>query len=396
MLQPIEELKMIQNIAITYSDLTWPLLITVTWLIGELVYKFVKSIPKTSVYITAGLLFAGCHMCQINYNKNLMVLTNIAVGFMLFECGYRVNLRWIKINPWVGFTTLIESLSTLIITYLFSFYILKLPFISALVLATVLMSAAPEISLKIVNALKRTDQAGERSIYLSTLNFILVIAMFTLIRGLTQPLQLENIWYIILAPSLSICCGIIFAIFTLKMIRWLGSVIQNITITYSVIIILIVVVSQIAHFSFILSILVFGLTSRHFRIDIGTTEKNFGTLGELLTIVPFIIFGSIIRLDNLISVILLALFLMGIKMLIKTIWVTIFSSISGISWIKGSLIGITLAPVSIFSIFYVQMLENNINHYTYTLISAIWFLNIISIFNAQKALTKELVPSLGV
>ena len=36
------------------------------------------------------------------------MLADVAFGLILFELGYRINLRWLRTNPWIGVSGLVE------------------------------------------------------------------------------------------------------------------------------------------------------------------------------------------------------------------------------------------------------------------------------------------------
>jgi hypothetical protein len=44
-------------------------------------------------------------------------MANVAFGLILFEFGYRINLRWLRTNPWIGITGLLESGLSFIVVF---------------------------------------------------------------------------------------------------------------------------------------------------------------------------------------------------------------------------------------------------------------------------------------
>jgi hypothetical protein len=55
------------------GQLAWPLALVVSWMAGELAHRW-TGLPRISVYGLASLAF----------------------GLILFELGYRINLRWLR------------------------------------------------------------------------------------------------------------------------------------------------------------------------------------------------------------------------------------------------------------------------------------------------------------
>ena len=39
----------------------------------------------------------------------VLLLADVAFGLILFELGYRINLRWLRTNPWFGVAGLAEA-----------------------------------------------------------------------------------------------------------------------------------------------------------------------------------------------------------------------------------------------------------------------------------------------
>jgi Kef-type K+ transport system membrane component KefB len=96
--------------------------------------------------------------------------------------------------------------------------------------------------------------------------------------------------------------------------------------------------------------LAFGLAARHRRIAFSQAQRNFGALGELLTVLLFVYAASTLNWRIVIEGSVLALAVVGVRMLTKVAGVTMFAHLSGISWRKGALTGLGLAPLSVFVI----------------------------------------------
>mgnify|MGYP000626744900 CR=1 FL=1 len=107
------------NSVINQYGLVWPSIILVAWFLGEAGQRVTK-IPRITFYILVGFLCANKQLSFLNdLNDSAVVLIiNIALGLILFEFGYRVNLRWLINNPSIIATSLAESILTFIVTFL--------------------------------------------------------------------------------------------------------------------------------------------------------------------------------------------------------------------------------------------------------------------------------------
>jgi Kef-type K+ transport system membrane component KefB len=90
--------------------------------------------------------------------------------------------------------------------------------------------------------------------------------------------------------------------------------------------------------------------ARHRRVALSQTQRNFGALGDLLTVLLFMFAASTIEWSRVTTGIGLALALIAARLVTKTIGVAILSHFSGVTWQKGALTGLALAPISVFVI----------------------------------------------
>jgi Kef-type K+ transport system membrane component KefB len=110
----------------------------------------------------------------------------------------------------------------------------------------------------------------------------------------------------------------------------------------------------VASLSPVVASLAFGLAARHRRIAFSQAQRNFGVLGELLTVLLFVYAASTLNWRIVAQASALAVAVVLVRMLTKTVGVTAFAHLSGISWRKGALTGLGLAPLSVFVILLIE------------------------------------------
>jgi len=113
-------------------------------------------------------------------------------------------------------------------------------------------------------------------------------------------------------------------------------------------VVLLVALAHAADMSPVLATLTFGLTARHSRVVFSRTERNFGGIGELLTVLLFVFAVSTISWERVVSGAGLGLVLLLARFAVKAAGVAVFAHVGGISWRKGLLTGIALSPMSVF------------------------------------------------
>jgi Kef-type K+ transport system membrane component KefB len=90
--------------------------------------------------------------------------------------------------------------------------------------------------------------------------------------------------------------------------------------------------------------------ARHRRVVITPTERNFGALGELLAVLLFVFAVTTLDWERVVTGAGLAAALVLARFLVKTVTVAVFAHPGGVSWRKGALTGVALAPMSVFVI----------------------------------------------
>jgi Kef-type K+ transport system membrane component KefB len=267
--------------------------------------------------------------------------------------GYRINLRWLRNNPWIAVTGLVESIGTFGAVYFIATGFGVTP-ITSLLLSSLSMTTSPARVLRVINEERSSGQVTERVIHLSALNCVLAVFTFNIIIGFwmfhTSADLLDatlNSFFVLLASA---AVGAVFGVAVPAMLRRLGNMARDATVAFSLSVILLVALTYTASLSPLLATLSFGLVARHRRVAFSQAQRNFGALGELLTVLLFVFAASTLEWDKVMGGAQLALAVIGGRFLTKTIGVSAFSHVSGISWRKGLLAGVALTPVSVFVI----------------------------------------------
>jgi Kef-type K+ transport system membrane component KefB len=282
-----------------------------------------------------------------------MLLANIAFGLILFEFGYRINLRWLRANLWIGATALLESGATFLAVYAVAVWFGIMPII-ALLLASLAISTSPAEVLRIVNEQRSSGQVTERTLHLTALNCVLAVFAFNIIVGLWTFESSGSLWgavsnsVVVLLVSGGL--GAAFGVAVPGLLRRLGSMDQDSTIAFAVAVILLAALAQTLKVSPILATLTFGFMARHRRVALSRTQRNFGVLGDLLTVLLFVFIGATLAWSRIMAGIEIAVALLAVRFATKTIGAAVFSHLSGTSWRKGVLTGIALSPMSVLVI----------------------------------------------
>ena len=334
------------------TNLAWPVAIALAWLVGEFGQRW-TGLPRISFYGIIGFALANPQIGVLPVPEAgpALVLADVAFGLILFELGYRINLRWLSANPWIGVAGVVEAGATFVVVY-FIAQRFHTSVMTALMLASLAMSTSPATVIRIVNEQRSSGQVTERVLHLSALNCVLAVFAFNAIVGLWIFRSSDDLGGAALSSfvslAMSAATGALFGVVVPGLLRQLGNLARDATVAFALAVILLVSITYTTQMSPVVATLAFGLTARHRRVAFSQAQRNFGVLGEVLTVLLFVYAASTLDWEKVVAGGALALAVVGARLLTKTIGVTAFAHLSGISWRKGALTGLGLAPVSIF------------------------------------------------
>ncbi len=342
------ELSMIQ------SEMAWPLTILLAWLFGELANKWLR-LPRISTYAMVGFAFAPSQLglLPVTQSSTMLLMANIAFGLILFESGYRLNLHWLRSNLWLSASSVAEAMLTFASVY-FVATVFDQPNTTALLLAALSMATSPATILRVVNEQRSSGQVTERILHLSVLNCVLAVLIFKIVVGLVIFKTSGNLWGAsyngLLVLVVSAILGVLFGLTIPAALRMTKRLTQNGTLAFTISIIFIVALTHSLKLSPVLATLTFGLVTRHRKIVLNASQRGFGTLGDLLSVMLFVFIAATIEWKQVIAGIGLGLAIVIVRQSCKMIGIGIFSRVSGISWRKGALVGLATMPISAFVI----------------------------------------------
>jgi len=340
------------------NNLAWPFAITLAWLAGEFGQRW-TGLPRISFYGLVGFLLAApqLHLLPPPGAGTVLLLADVAFGLILFELGYRINLRWLRTNRWIGAASLLEAGLTFVAVYLIAIAF-GTPALSALMLASLSMATSPATVVRVINEQKSSGQVTERALHLCALNCVLAVFAFNATVGLWIFRTSEDIgdalWNSLVVLAISAFSGTVFGIVVPALLRMLGKLTQDATVAFALAVILLVSITYALGLSPVVAALAFGLMARHRRVAFSQAQRNFGALGELLTVVLFVFAASTLDWQKVLAGGAMAVVLVLVRLLTKTAGVTAFAHLSGISWRKGMLTGVALAPLSVFVILLIE------------------------------------------
>lgn len=334
------------------ADMAWPFAIALAWIAGEFGHR-VSGLPRISIYGITGFLLGQTGLFGQSGNGPVMLLANIAFGLILFEFGYRINLKWLRLNPWIGVTGVVEAAGSFVAVFLLAQWF-GMTAVAALLLGSLAMSTSPAAVLRIINESHSSGQVTERILHLSALNCVLAVFAFNVIVGLwifqSSGSLAQAAWNSFAVMLASAGLGVLFGVALPWLLRKLGRLSMDATVAFAIAVILLVALTHSLKFSPLLATLTFGIMARHRRVALSGTQRNFGALGDLLTVLLFVFTTSTLDWHRVAAGFTLGLGLVLARQLAKMTATLVFARVSGITWRKGALTGLALMPMSVFVI----------------------------------------------
>src|SRR5574340_358087 len=234
-------------------DLAWPFALAFAWIAGEFAHRLI-GMPRISSYGIVGFLLAPGQAGFLPESDGgiIMLLANIAFSLILFELGYRINLRWLRTNPWLGITSLVEAGGTFAAVYAVAQWF-GTPFIPSLLLSALAMATSPAAVLRVVNEQRSSGQVTERILHLSAFNCVLAVFVFKVVVGMwvfqSTGDVLHALWNSLAVLLVSAALGGLFGVAVTGLLRRLDNTGRDATVAFAIAVIILVALTHTLKFS---------------------------------------------------------------------------------------------------------------------------------------------------
>lgn len=340
------------NLDLLGPVVAWPLMLLAAWLAGEWVFRHWK-LPRVCAYGAVGLLFGGIGLSQHGApHAALGFMANVALALTLFELGYRINPRWFRHNPWV----LAAGIAQALLTFGAVFWVagvFEVPTDHRLVLAALCVATSPAAVMRVTHELRSAGQVTERLLHLCALNCLIAVLLLKLVVGYWH-LETSgdlgkaafNSIYVI---GLSLAAGAVFGAVA-PLLNRVATGSQSTTVTFAFLVLLLAGMAQALHLSPLLAALAFGVLARERRLMLSHAQRNFGALGDVLSVFLFVFIGSLLSWGGLFAGLVLGVAVLAVRSAAHTLVNLSIARASGTTFRKGALTGLALMPMSAFAL----------------------------------------------
>lgn len=333
--------------------LGWPLVLLAAWLFGEWAHRRLQ-LPRIACYALTGFVAGSSQLGWLTAGAEapMALLAHIAFGLLLFEFGYRVNLRWYVHNPALLAAGLLDALLSFGAVYAVA-QALGSNSQQAALMASLGMAASPAALVRVLQEQRAAGQISERLVHVAALNCLLAVIVFKAVLGVSVFEASGNLagalytgaWATLVSAGLGCVAGVLLP-------RLLRSPMLSgdRSLPYALALLALVGATHVLQLSPIVAALVFGLVARHRREVFSRHTRGFGPLGDLLALALFVYLGSRLEWDLALTGLAAGALLVLTRLLATCAVMTAFAHWSGISWRKGLLTGLGLMPLSAFAL----------------------------------------------
>jgi len=339
------------NIELLGPLVGWPLMLLAAWGAGEWLFRR-HGFPRVSAYGAVGLLLSGIGLSQgVAPQAALGFLANTALALTLFELGYRVNPRWFRRNPWMLAIGVAQAMLTFgVVMWVAGLFGIAMD--QRLVLAALCVATSPAAVMRVSNDLHSAGQVTERMLHLCVLNCLFAVLLLRLVVGYWHLETSGDLGLAALGSVyvlvLSLVAGAVFGVIAPWLIR-LATSRQGTTVTFAILVLLLTGIAQTLHLSPLLAALAFGAVARERRIILDPAQRNFGALGDLLTVFLFVFIGSLLSWGGLLGGVLLGISVLLARSASHVLVNVLGARVSGTTFRKGALTGLALMPMAAFA-----------------------------------------------
>jgi Kef-type K+ transport system membrane component KefB len=326
------------------------LLLLAAALAGEAVQRWLR-LPRMLGWSAVGALLGPYALGLLDRAAldAMAPLLDIAAGVVLFELGQRVDPSWLRRNPWLLGTSILES--ALGFAAMFAVLIaVDAPPLIAAVAAAIGISTAPAVTLTITRDLRAQGQVAERALLLTALNSVYAfVAVGVLLSWVAREHAPD--WRIAVLQPLYLVFGSllaagVFAGVTLGLLRVLGRRHDTQFLCILALVATAVWAADALRLSMALMLLAYGVAIRILDRHRLFVALSFGRVGGILLIFLFAMTAA--RLDwalvpagALAGAVLIAARAAG-----KGLGVFALAPVSGLPLRKASLLTLALMPMS--------------------------------------------------
>ncbi len=319
-------------------------------LMGELIARTTRF-PRVVGYTLAGWGAAlGGFGVTMPMAPTARLLIDVALALLLFEIGSRVRLRWLRNNPGLMATSVLESAAAAGAVYAALVFLDRSPLVAA-ACAVLAIPASAAVAGRVAQEIGADGQVTQRMTTLTALSTLYGVLALVVLKGwivterapemvpAAQAVVFSFVGALVLAALLAGAVSLVARRFDLRQ--------EGPALLVLGLVLLAVSLARWLGVSALLVPLLAGLLLRNLSERAWSWPRHFGTAGGLLVLLLFVMVGSAWTPEVLLAGGVAALALLAARGLAKALVVWVLSPWSHASLRQGVALSLTLTPLSV-------------------------------------------------
>ena len=322
-------------------------------LAGEGLFKFFgwpRIIGYSLIGMIAGAMgFAIQAGTLVRDRSAFAIVFDMGMALLLFEVGGRVNLSWLRANPWLLATSIAEATLTFIaVTVL----IISLGYDATLATAAaiIMVATSPAVVMRVTAEFKAQGQLSERLLLLAALSTVYAVVAQKFLLGWLHHAYGHNLWAALLHP-LYVFGGSALLAFVLA---WAVALFEphidlrdeHASLLVLGLLLLMIALLRAFELPVLLTPLLAGMWLRHRAARPLVWPRHFGSVGGVLVLLLFVITGMSLSWSSVLGGGVVALAIVAVRSLAKISVLVLLGRPSGLSMRQSFALGVALCPMS--------------------------------------------------
>lgn len=317
---------------------------------GELARRTL-GLPRIVGYVLIGLLLgaSGLNWLDSALLKEAWIFVDIALGLILFELGRRLDFAWLRREPWLAATAVLESALAFGCVFLALLFFDVQPLYAA-VAASIAIATSPTVVLVVAQEMRAEGQVTERALNLTAMNSVIAFVTSAMLLAWLHHEYRASLATVVLHPlyllagSALLGYGASFVAMTLA--RWLGKSERGHLVMSLALIVVTVGAARMLELSVVLALLAFGTLSKNLDKRHDLMPVDVGPVGQLFVVVLFVVSGASLRADEFAAGGVLAIVYVLARFAGKSLGVMSLTYLSGVRRGAAGLLCLALVPMS--------------------------------------------------
>jgi Kef-type K+ transport system membrane component KefB len=277
------------------------------------------------------------------------VVVDIAFGLLLFDLGQRVDLGWLRRNPWLLVISVLEAALTFVAVFALMTLFGVRP-VAAAAASVIAVATSAAVVITAVKDLRAQGQVTERVLLFTALNTAYAVVGLTLMFGWLHFESASPVLTVLLHPLYLLAGSLLLAgALAWVLIRLLRAFGRRTSFQFALtlaMVLLTVALAGLLRLSVPLALLALGVLARLIDRERHFVSLRFPETAMLFVVLLFALTGASLEFRGWAAALPLAVGIVGARFVGKLLPVLLLARPSSITLRKASLINFGLAPMS--------------------------------------------------